>query len=144
MTMLATVSVEDNPSEVTRLLLQKGLWEFNSSRTENYQYGSYAVVARTDSDNVIGGAICTWVWNWVHIESLFILDSSRQAGIGKRILRLIESRAVELGCTCIHCDTFSFQAVGFYLKHGYTVFGELDGFPSPHKRYYLRKQLEIG
>jgi hypothetical protein len=41
----------------------------------------------------------------------------------------------------VFLDTFSFQAPGFYLKHGYEVFGELPGFPAGHTRFYLKKAL---
>jgi hypothetical protein len=45
------------------------------------------------------------------------------------------------GAKHAHLDTFSFQAPGFYHKHGYRVFGELPDFPPGHRRYYLTKDL---
>jgi hypothetical protein len=46
-------------------------------------------------------------------------------------------------CKHARLDTFSFQAKGFYEKLGYVAFGALDGFPGEHRRYFLRKKLEI-
>jgi hypothetical protein len=42
----------------------------------------------------------------------------------------------------VHLDTMSFQALPFYQKQGYTVFGILEDLPEGHRRYYLRKDLE--
>jgi hypothetical protein len=36
---------------------------------------------------------------------------------------------------------FAVQAPGFYERHGYQVFGELDNFPTGHQRYFLTKTL---
>jgi hypothetical protein len=38
------------------------------------------------------------------------------------------------------CDD-RYQALDFYRKYGYTIFGQLDGLPPGHARYYLRKTL---
>jgi len=38
-------------------------------------------------------------------------------------------------------DTLSFQALAFYQKQGYIVFGTLDQYPGEHKQYFLKKQL---
>ena len=38
-------------------------------------------------------------------------------------------------------DTAEFQALGFYRKAGYRVFGELDDNPPGFKTFYLEKQL---
>lgn len=42
-----------------------------------------------------------------------------------------------------HLETAEFQALAFYLKHGYEVFGRLPGKPAGHTWYYLKKDLEI-
>ena len=39
-------------------------------------------------------------------------------------------------------DTYDFQARPFYERHGYAVFGELDGFPNGHRRWFMRKRLD--
>ncbi|HEY3138703.1 MAG TPA: GNAT family N-acetyltransferase, partial [Blastocatellia bacterium] len=37
-------------------------------------------------------------------------------------------------------DTYDFQALGFYQKRGYEVFGLLEGFPTGYRRYFLQKR----
>jgi hypothetical protein len=41
----------------------------------------------------------------------------------------------------IHLNTFSFQAPGFYQKHGYRRFGRLSGSPEGASRHYYVKRL---
>ena len=40
-------------------------------------------------------------------------------------------------------DTYNFQALGFYQKNGYKVFGRLTGFSGKHDRHYLHKELDV-
>jgi hypothetical protein len=54
---------------------------------------------------------------------------------------MAEAEARQRGAQHAYLDTFSFQAPGFYKKHGYQVFGELQDFPPGHQRYFLTKQL---
>jgi hypothetical protein len=49
--------------------------------------------------------------------------------------------AVSLGCTDALLGTFEFQARGFYERHGYRVYGRLDGFPTGHVHYHMAKSL---
>ncbi len=52
-----------------------------------------------------------------------------------------EQTAQERGCAHAYLDTFSFQALGFYERLGYKIFGVLEDFPPSHQRYFLQKQI---
>lgn len=58
-----------------------------------------------------------------------------------RNLTLAEHEARQRGAKNAYLDTFSFQALNFYKRHGYQVFGELPNLPPGHQRYFLTKQL---
>ena len=45
-------------------------------------------------------------------------------------------KAVHRECFHTHLDTMSFQALPFYQKHGYEVYGVLNDMPSGHQRYF--------
>ncbi len=57
------------------------------------------------------------------------------------MLELAEQAARGRGCHHAFVDTMSFQARGFYEKHGYTRYGVLDDFPIGHRRFFLQKNL---
>ena len=99
------------------------------------------VVALKQDNEVMGGAECVSMWDWMHIKLLWVKESERKQGCGTSILKLIEKEAIERKCLGIHLDTFSFQAKEFYLKFGFTVFGEINDHPKGHDRYYLKKKF---
>lgn len=80
-------------------------------------------------------------WKIADIDILWVDEALREQGVGSELLRKVEDKAKELGCKLIHLDTFDFQAKGFYLKHGYKIFGKLKNCPEGHDRYYLHKRL---
>jgi ribosomal protein S18 acetylase RimI-like enzyme len=50
-----------------------------------------------------------------------------------------EFEAKGRNCHAAYVDTFSFLALDFYQKLGYTIFGSLEDFPKGHTRYFLKK-----
>ena len=65
----------------------------------------------------------------------------RGQGYGTRLLHAEEQEARTRGCHQVIIDSYSFQAPGFYQKHGYEVFAVLEDHPRHHRNYYLRKRL---
>ncbi len=55
----------------------------------------------------------------------------------------MEEYALSKNTTNIRLETTTFQALGFYVKAGYSVFGELADMPKGHTSYFLQKQLGI-
>jgi ribosomal protein S18 acetylase RimI-like enzyme len=72
---------------------------------------------------------------------MWVREELRGRAYGRSLLTLAEEEARQRGARHAHLDTFSFQAPGFYERHGYRVFGELQDFPRGHRRYYLTKEL---
>ena len=58
-----------------------------------------------------------------------------------RLLGSAEDEARRRGCGHSHLYSYSFQAPGFYVKHGYAIYGALEGYPPGEKRVLLRKKL---
>lgn len=67
--------------------------------------------------------------------------SPKYAGIGTKLLLELEKIAIKKECDFIKVDTLSFQALGFYEKNGYEVFGSLDNVGRDYRHYYLKKDL---
>ena len=82
-----------------------------------------------------------YCWNILYIDILWVEENYRNYGFGKRLLLDIEKTASEKGCYLVDLDTFDFQALGFYEKLGYEIFGKLDDSPKNHCRYFLKKYL---
>ena len=128
-------SVEDNA------YLENSINRFNMDLTGIPFGGHVSVLVYDEHDQRIGG-VTGWQWgDSFTIEFLWLEQEWRGQDIGTEIMRLIEHQAAERGCTQIYLDTYSFQAVDFYQKLGYEAFGTLENFPTPYRRYFLRKRL---
>lgn len=98
--------------------------------------------AKSQNGELLGGIQAKRVnWGILEIELLFVFEKDRNQGIATRLLHHVEAIAREHQCHLAHLDTFDFQAVDFYLKHGYSVFGTLQNAPKGHSRYYMKKDL---
>jgi len=100
-----------------------------------------SVVLRDDAGSIVGGLTGSTNWGWLHVDLLAVSEDVRGAGAGSALLAAAEDIARERGCGYSYLDTFSFQALGFYEKHDYEIFGVLDDFPTGAQRYFLRKKL---
>jgi len=88
---------------------------------------------------VLGGILGEIKWGWLHIDGLWVDESLRRDGWGTRLLGTMEQYARSQGITNYHLETTSFQALPFYQKQGYEVFGQLPDMPPGHVSYFLRK-----
>lgn len=89
----------------------------------------------------LGGLVGDIWGGWLHVRFLWVTQGARGSGQGRRLLAAAEDYARERGCGAVALETFSFQAPGFYQRHGYQVVGQLDGYPPGHTKFFLRKDL---
>lgn len=99
-------------------------------------------LALFDSKNIlVGGLTGGTSWEWLLVSHLWVEEKYRRKGFGRELMKRAEDEARVRGCHSVHLDTFSFQALNFYLEVGYEEFGRLENYPQGHHRYYLRKKL---
>lgn len=135
------ITLEDDPTNEAREAVHAGLRAFNVRHAGEPDSSRIAVVARTPDGEIVGGVFAEVHWRWLYINAVWVAGRHRGKGAGKRMLKLVEAEAVRRGCEAAGLDTFEFQARGFYERHGYVVYGVLEGFPPGSRKYYLRKQL---
>ncbi len=101
-----------------------------------------AYLLRNAEGSIIGGVQGNYDnFGWLWIDSLWVSDKIRGSGFGVQLLDQIEREAIKNGCAHAHLTSFTYQAVEFYKKQGYTVFGELEDYLVGHSRCWLRKKL---
>ena len=121
--------------------IRAGLMAFNDSQKGPVEIQRVAVYLRDDDGAIQGGLVGFFAWRWLSIEWLWVNETLRGRGHGSALLRQAESLARDARCVAVKLDTYEFQAKPFYEKHGYVVFGVLDGYPADTRTYYLRKTL---
>jgi len=99
-------------------------------------------VIKDEEGNIIAGILgVLYCWNCLYIDVLWVDAEYRNSMLGSKLLKEVEEEAKNKGSKLVHLDTFDFQAKEFYLKQGYSVFGEMENCPDGHIRYYMNKIL---
>lgn len=141
MTETCTMTVSSEITQEYRDAIEGGLIAYNESVVGNREPKQLAIVLRNDDEKIVGGLLGVSYYGWLHVSILWVDGSLRGGGYGGKLLNAAEAEAIKRGCKHVDLDTFSFQALPFYEKMGYRVFGELPDFPEGHTRYYLTKKL---
>ncbi|MFQ2369830.1 GNAT family N-acetyltransferase [Aeromonas enteropelogenes] len=123
--------------------LRRGLNGFNEAVTGPLHRERIASFIKNEGGVVLGGILGEIKWGWLHIEGLWVDDAIRQTGWGARLLSAMEQYARSQGITNFHLETTSFQALPFYQKQGYEIFGQLPDMPPGHVSYFLKKQEQV-
>jgi GNAT superfamily N-acetyltransferase len=121
--------------------VRNGLMAFNESQAGAVRVDRFAVYLRDVAGTIHGGLVGFFAWQWMSVDWLWVSDSLRGQGYGSALLREAEALARSVGCVGAKLDTYEFQAKPFYEKHGYAVFGVLEGYPANTRTYYLQKSL---
>jgi ribosomal protein S18 acetylase RimI-like enzyme len=101
----------------------------------------YTTVA-TSNEKFIGCASGLQYHEWLYLTDLWLEKSFRKQGLGGALLEKLESRLLLSGVKQIYTWTAGYEAPGFYKKHGYTVFCELENYyPTGDSCVGLRKIL---
>ncbi|MBW4672075.1 MAG: GNAT family N-acetyltransferase [Cyanomargarita calcarea GSE-NOS-MK-12-04C] len=135
------IAIEDNPSAQDVRAVISNLVDFNETRVlKKDTYEPLAIFIRDANNEIVGGLVAETYWGWMFISHLWVKEALRGQGYGRKLMVLAEEEAKKRGYFNIFLDTFSFQAVGFYQKLGYEIFGTLEDFPQGHQRYFLQKR----
>jgi len=134
-----TVIEEDIPQEREAIL--NALCEFNLKNAPDPDFRLLGLLLKDEAGATIGGLWGRSAYEWLFVELLFVPEHLRGSGVGTQLMRQAEDIARERGLTGIWLDTFAFQALGFYKKLGYTVFGELKDHPRGISQYWLQKRV---
>ncbi len=124
--------------------ISEKLYSFNLKHFPEDLKGRYEEITLTLLDatgDIRGGLVGEICWNWMEVKILMVDEDLRSGGHGTRLLREAERIASARGCDFIKLDTLSFQARGFYEKHGYDVFGTLENVGRDHRHFYMKKDL---
>jgi GNAT superfamily N-acetyltransferase len=123
-----------------RRAIIKGLMAYNTRAVGRWDFKKISITLR-HRGAIVGGLSADTYLAWMFIALFWVDEKYRGKGFGSKIMRAAEEQARKRGVKHAYVDTFSFQAPGFYKKHGYREFGRLDDFPPGHHRSWLTKAL---
>lgn len=131
----------DHPEQSAWGAIGRGINDYNRQQAGDDRSQIICFVIQGTDEEIMGGVISAVYWDWLYIDLMWMKEDLRGLGYGSRLLILAEDEARKRGAKYAYLDTFSFQAPGFYEKHGYHVFGELKDFPQGYQRNFMTKQL---
>ena len=140
--MTPVAMLTDAPTPEAERTIGEGLAGFSAAQAGYRDSRKLAIVVTdTETGQVIGGLTGRTSYGLLFIDIFFLPDSLRGQGLGGRILRLAEDEARTRGCITAMLYTISFQAPGFYEKHGYRIFGSVECLPPGTSRIFMTKTL---
>ena len=141
--MRPRLTVVDDPSPELRAAIDEPLIRFNDERTGgSYDHQLLVIaLANPDTGHPVGGLWGSTARRHLFIELLYVPTEFRSIGLGRDLVLMAEEEARRRGCVGAWLDTYSFQALGFYKRLGYSEFGIIDDYPPGHSRHFLRKVL---
>lgn len=137
--MSYTIAIEENVSSADDRALHEKILKYNFEKS-GFRGKLMTIIVRDENKQIVGGLKGYCYGNALFVDILFVDDQLRGKGYGTQLMKLAEQEAKKNACDFVHLDTFSFQALPFYLNLGYTVYAELDYKPDI-KRYYLKKDI---
>ena len=127
-------------AEIERYLLD-ALASLNAQSTNE----SIVVTARDSNGRIVGGISGSTSYGWLLVKLLWVNQELRETGIVRALMAEAETRTKALGCHGDWLDTSSEHAHAFYLRLGYSDFGELSNGlsndPIGHRRWFMQKAL---
>ncbi len=118
--MTPTITVTDAPDQQVRHAILGPPIRFNESRIGAPDDHRLLCVVMTypTTGEVLGGLWAETLFGRLHVNLLFVPESMRRGGIGRRLIGDAEAEALRRGCRGAWLDTYSFQARGFYERLG--------------------------
>jgi GNAT superfamily N-acetyltransferase len=132
-----TQDVTDDEMEV----VHAGLRAHVNRAVGEKQRGVGAKLVVRDRGRVVGGLLGYTTMGGLVLEQVWVEESVRGQGLGRRLVSEAERIAIENGCVGVQVSALSFQSPEFFTRMGYEVFGVSDGFPTPVREFYLIKRF---
>ncbi len=139
------IELASSPSSADLKTISEGIQAFNQQHMPTEVVlepdTRFAVFARNEAGQVVGGIRANAFWNYCITELLWLSEEARGHRLGSKLMHEAEAYAKSKGFQYIRTETLDFQAKAFYEKLGYKVFGELSEYPKGHITYCLVKTL---
>lgn len=137
------LTITDAPTPTDVSLISDALDRFNIDTTAIADRRPLAILARDSrTRQVIGGLTGRTSLGLFLLDLFFLPAELRRGGLGSEILLRAENEARARDCRTAVLYTISFQAPGFYAKHGWRPLGKVPCDPPGTSRVFMTKDLD--
>jgi GNAT superfamily N-acetyltransferase len=136
------LTLTDAPTDLDESIIQSGLADYNAEKMGYRDWRPLAALLRDpDTGETLGGMIGRTSYGLLFIDLVYLPETVRGQEIGSRLLAMMEQEGAARGCKSAFLLTASFQAPGFYERHGWTEFGRIASDPPGVARVFMTKIL---
>ena len=135
------IVLTDAPTDADEAVIEGGLADFNADQAGGYRdWRALAVLARDPATGqTIGGILGRTTLGLLFVDLVYLPPALRGQDLGSRMMRMVEQEAVKRGCRSGALITISFQAPGFYERHGWRELGRVPCDPPGTFRVFMSK-----
>ncbi len=95
-----------------------------------------------DNGRLIAGLdACITAFRILYVSTVFVDEAYRRKGIGARMIREMEKRALAMGVNTVRLDTFNWQGKAFYEALGYQCAGHYENAEDGYSEYFFVKRI---
>ena len=95
-----------------------------------------------DEGKLIAGLdACITAFKILYVSTVFVDEAYRRQGVGTRMIREMEKRAIAMGVNTVRLDTFNWQGKEFYEALDYQCVGHYDNVEDGYSEYFFLKRI---
>ena len=121
--------------------VEAGLSAFDEGYITYKMEGDIQIGVEEDGRIVAGLDACVTAFKILYVSTVFVEESCRRKGYGKRLMEEMEQRAKAMGINTIRLDTFSWQGKEFYEALGYKIVGHYENADDGYAEYFFLKRI---
>jgi GNAT superfamily N-acetyltransferase len=139
------IELTDAPTDADEKVIESGLADFNAEQAGYSDWRPIAVLARDPATGqTIGGIVGRTTLGLLFVDLVYLPTALRGQNLGSRMMGMLEQEAARRGCRSGALITITFQAPGFYERHGWREFGRVPCDPPGTFRVFMTKTLVGG
>mgnify|MGYP000379004380 CR=1 FL=1 len=142
MTSDETICIDETNDEKINNVIKDGVRNYNAPYFGSNRLKSFTIYIKNIESNIIAGLIGSYrEKRYLHIDLLWVEETLRDRGLGKKLILKCEEFSKINGCSYIQLDTFDFQARPFYEKLGFECVGTIPQWTEGRDCYFMKKTL---
>ena len=134
------IATLENPSDSDVEPIINGVMEYGLSQVSGVMPRIWAFHAM-DCSELVGGATGRDHFSQFYLDNIWVKEEYRIKGIGKNIHEEEIACARKCGCRRVQLNTLNSKAVKFYLRLGYEILAEIEGYVDGFNLYYMAKTI---
>src|SRR3989344_178375 len=104
---------EGEPNTEDMAIISKGMLSHHASQGHPRKCKIFSILLKDKNNKLFGCVIVSFLWNGMEIKTLWIEETLRNQGWGKKLVEAVEKEAIKRECKVAYTNTFTWQAPEF-------------------------------